>query len=1449
MLSQGHHLIVNKILIHVYSCSFPSNIYFNQIIVGFRKEQVNANLLNGKGEITDVSLNCSVLNEPISKVIPFIAFEEIHVSKLGFHVTSWSNIRKAPIVVDIGCITVSIQEPLTCVPEDQRKRILMITEKEMLQLLLKGVFKGRSGSYGFGDRIVDNLTIEIEKVEINFRTCGKFKTHRIGPWTPPQLQIELSNLKVVSVDQHGNEGDPEQVWAHNRYERQEFLLFKKMTMETSIKVVSNGKEQTSATLVQAMPLAIQSAVKRRLRDGAILALQSDVTIPSVEVQVRPDWIPLLSHLLAGLQYAFAKDRLFEDPLKHESKQTPISEDEKISLLERTLSKDDSENEEELEDGDEDEDGAAEDDNNAYPISEESIYGDDNDTFDEPKMKQGSSHGPNVPRAPYRARPIILLPNGMAIYENLTVTCSVHRMTVRGTYSDDPEGFVQLTARGIISELIWPKVNNEFGLHAQSSISFLSLQEKEQSGKQMKHILIGGISHNDHPPLDKATSKPKEIGIDENFPMFERRSIRDDPVELRHSFPSQAIGLKSTVDFPKGETVKVLHELGLDEFDLILDSESWCRVLAFVSANDSDAFDSRWHSGDWTGDITMDMLCEPANFALDTHIQNTKQLFLDENSLISSDDFNVTARITNIEMRIPAAVQEDIRACDILVELKESTIIVSSALPRTFLSGKIGNSISGDESIGKGDIDFPNDPNDTCYSLERTEDPSLRQQGIATHRNVSTFRFKFTVIGFQTRIVPVIPFCNGMKPQQLMSPTDLTMIVCFEGEPPVEPGSSSLKIRLFISIQINKLHFNVDFDLLAGATSTLVFHFAVVKDIVNAELKRLSSHATEVATAVSEENQSKIKKSLHGRRVLVRRHLSKSRDAGGLGVVFCLQQAEFGLTIWRQNVPLTSPLRHGDNSRWPDAETLDHHITLLKLFDVHLTELEFGVEFDFRSLRSRRIIFKSCIEQGTVKVCDFAAALMAQQRDDANRGDSTGSPNLDTPMVDILSFGLRALPNDLISSYPGPVQHFALRLEEQMKSSRSWSLAADLTSPAMINLHVAAFNETILLLIEALLLPTSSKRSEELLFTGSVFPDRSVGAIFERVFSDVAATLSNSSPTEEDSGAVLPDADSEIDSFVERALRVVFKRFLPSDLRLVLLRLELSNVLLCIPSESEGLSETSKSLGLLLNKSDVMVRFVPFADALPTDMENVLACKGIAWSDLIKAEGTGYFQGIYSKQSLIAKMDGDDATEREILVPPFDISMTYEAANFSLSMNDKLMVNDIRKIENFFAEMELLAGRCQTYNAELLSLCKVMQKPPTDSVSIELPIHNGAGNHANIKSMVGQERNDYARNLLRRLHHELSHFENDLRQVIRMKDQEIERLKVQVFRKEKERFAALALVSSRISGWIRMGGLHQTGQRVARKSTMWPHWAVLRKNLLLLYSGPGEVSATGTILHL
>ena len=208
---------------------------------------VNASLLNGKGEIADLSLNCAAINQELCNIVPFIELDSIHISKVAFQVTSWTNLRKAPIMVDIEHVTINISEPLHYLDPRKRRRVRQMTVAEMehhFSRLAEEAKKSNTpfnnpnkrGSYSLADRIADNLMIEIKSIFIQFQTWGTFKTRRPGPWTPPTIQILLRNFRYCSVDEFGQEGTPDENWAHNhksqpRGQEKTLLILKKISMD------------------------------------------------------------------------------------------------------------------------------------------------------------------------------------------------------------------------------------------------------------------------------------------------------------------------------------------------------------------------------------------------------------------------------------------------------------------------------------------------------------------------------------------------------------------------------------------------------------------------------------------------------------------------------------------------------------------------------------------------------------------------------------------------------------------------------------------------------------------------------------------------------------------------------------------------------------------------------------------------------------------------------------------------------------------------------------------------------------------------------------------------------------------------------------------------------------------------------------------------------------------
>ena len=152
-------------------------------IEGFHKEQVNANLLNGKGEITDVQAKVKPINDVLKTFTNLIELQSLFISKLSFNVTSLRNIKKAPIEIYIDEVHLVLIEPL----EHE------LPPETMWPTLAKQIVEKskRKGNYGLIERIQDNIHVEINRIYITFQPMGNLKTRQFGKWTPPAISIVL----------------------------------------------------------------------------------------------------------------------------------------------------------------------------------------------------------------------------------------------------------------------------------------------------------------------------------------------------------------------------------------------------------------------------------------------------------------------------------------------------------------------------------------------------------------------------------------------------------------------------------------------------------------------------------------------------------------------------------------------------------------------------------------------------------------------------------------------------------------------------------------------------------------------------------------------------------------------------------------------------------------------------------------------------------------------------------------------------------------------------------------------------------------------------------------------------------------------------------------------------------------------------------------------------------
>ncbi len=526
-------------------------------IHGFRKEQVNASLLSGKGEISEVHVNVEPINEVLKDFVPYIELASVYVSKVSFNVTSIRNIRKSPIEISVDEVHVVVTE---------RMKFSGYHGQTWVEMAKGYVEQAKNyGSYGLIERIRDNITIDVNRVYVTFQPMGKFKTRKTGPWTPPAISLVLNHVRVATVDEYGEEGSPDDVWRHNnRQGRQENairyrnsdnsksertyrsktnMIFKKLSFELSIgigyRVKGMSAKQTflnsDVIILTNVPLQCHLAIHRRLRDNALLAAQVDVSMTNIEVVVESETLPLLVHAINGVQYCFIKDRTFIDPLDDGEL------DESILLLNDALPsyKIESEEAESKASSDEAKTMEAEDIPDQFDLeSDEEESGDiTNESLDMPPQKGDDSKINTVPDD--EQWPAFILPSGIIIVEKLCVSLSIQSMSVRAVYNSQSNGHLQCTMKGLVCEFIWPKSTELKRGYLQLSLSHINIHE---TYARRIHTLINGGNYIERDVYgDKVTTK------DESFPSMEPRDVRNDPFDMETSFPTQAFSLKASID--------------------------------------------------------------------------------------------------------------------------------------------------------------------------------------------------------------------------------------------------------------------------------------------------------------------------------------------------------------------------------------------------------------------------------------------------------------------------------------------------------------------------------------------------------------------------------------------------------------------------------------------------------------------------------------------------------------------------------------------------------------------------------------------------------------------------------------------------------------------------------------------------------------------------------------
>eukprot|EP00984_Skeletonema_dohrnii_P031853 scaffold24896_cov189-Skeletonema_dohrnii-CCMP3373.AAC.8 len=1400
--------------------SFVLNLFSDQlskVILDFNPNTINANLLSGKGSITNLRLNVDVINEFLNKPphgsLPFVKFTEIRLSELRVEVTSYTNLKKAPIVLVIEEIHASAVEPMEYYldPANAQNKAPPPPQQQS---------SNARQQYGLLHRILDNLSIKINRIHLTFQTLGKFKTLRRGIWTPPPVSVTLENIEWISVSEAGNPGTPESVWAHNelfaqqrRYRKEgnapqhrSYIIYKRLSMICHVRLSSEAHyEQTgklknveSAALISNTQIDVHVAYIRRLRDAGVTGIDVDVLCHDMDINLD---IASLSdanngsnasqssgcdvgsfvHMMMGLLHCYYKDRSFVDPLlpdgvRNETKQH-ISVGE-AQQLEKGLaeSTDDKEPEEEeiggpdefmpevslMDDDDSESDYEEEPDEEhdeaflewkrRYDVQKDEAASDidaaDSTNTVSPtpsavtvpekgSKKEGKKDDAEKKAYKRKRKAVIVIASGAQKFEKLSFSLSISRVNVKlflpshsSIESNSLNTFdrhcVELLVEGLVAECIWPKVSGEIGGHVQFSFGYVHildllqrLCENPDNGenswtavKLFPLLKIGTRLFQGHDifalpqHLKKGWVDGKQfaIGVDkcEEFPSMETRQTTwtwDRPRRGKRAF-----GLKSTISFVDEKLTtwsktSVNHEACLGVVDIVLDSVPIDNMVK-VFSNQNLLIDARWLSGDWTAEICSDTIATD-RFHMKDYLQPLPAFYQSHgispsSTLPSSELRSITAHLGSFNIRLPnpGGSISSFGMTDVICGFTEATIIVSSDLPQSFLSGRI-------MACENSSPDFPNDPTDISCTPES-------QQASSSEGNTQ-FRMQVSVTNFSVDILPMHQALHrdDINVKSLIAPTNVTLMTSLE-----QIGAT--KQSIIVSVLLQELESCINLRLLCGALQTLKYHACNIM---------LRSNGTS---------------QINGKAPV-------TNDGGNTNVslALCFHVPHISVQCLGEDSDLQSKL----------------------LFQAKAKQFELGSE-SMRGAIEHRSVLKLAIDVISVDVC--------------SEGDMLELLSIGSETSHVVALGHIAAESCSLSNQeetPKDSGGLLLRVEHHCDVSGtmpSLSYAIDSKSPLAISLSFDALEVFLKMVVDALSLPVLEQST-------SISIGNSIVASIHQLCSIFASS----------------QEDSDAEGYHEERARNTLMRFY---LAKVVLLLEVSD---------------EKSFLVLLE--DIEIASGQY-DKIASLTENSID------DDLFVYKRCGGDNRTWLEAYHLLDQDTKEA------------SATFYALKLQHTVMDVVTGNNFDiVVPTSVVDYRFPIPKGGSSKPSLIDI-KSMKKMMRHSMKVGKSF---SSSYYKLYSMLYATLSSDLSPTAMRLHALIGDYHEKMQAVIRHMNAEVHSLRKGIFLKERERIGALALASSTASGWVRVGEDSSfSTTRLFTSATFWRYWMVLDKSVIVLYKAPG-----------
>lgn len=298
--------------------------YLKDYVNNFTREQVSLNFLRGQGVIRNLDINVDAINELLFQSdASIMQFTRIMINTLSVQAPIM-NLKNKPIIFFIDRLFIEIAEVADIVKRGPRK-------------LQK---KSATSKYGFLDRVLDSVSVEVNRITIAFLTLGRTKATTFGAWTPPVLLLECSRARLFCTNHNGVEAELNECFRIRTTKRPLLFVYKKLAVEKvsvylvnpeiwfsvcdalikdtsaanidKLKLDGHGRGYVSRQIVGDTPVKIMICMRKRVDNNLLLGFELHVTIDTIEMKIRKQQLKELIHLVVGLYYCLLRQDALEE---------------------------------------------------------------------------------------------------------------------------------------------------------------------------------------------------------------------------------------------------------------------------------------------------------------------------------------------------------------------------------------------------------------------------------------------------------------------------------------------------------------------------------------------------------------------------------------------------------------------------------------------------------------------------------------------------------------------------------------------------------------------------------------------------------------------------------------------------------------------------------------------------------------------------------------------------------------------------------------------------------------------------------------------------------------------------------------------------------------------------------------------------------------------------------